>query len=144
MASLAMLLGVQTLHSPIVHMLECGSDGCHVHSQTSSHDRASDSSESEAHVHVHVHHGHVHVHVHHTNQSESCGDSTGDSPVPIPHEHSENCQLCQFLTQALHPVMLPVLLTGEEAVSAPPVDLLPEVVLVPLTGPYVRGPPLSV
>lgn len=142
MASLAMMLGVQTLHAPFVHVLGCGSGGCHAHSSHQDDSIA----EKTAETHVHVHHGHVHIHHGHSHdhaQGEEADAPACEFPAPS-HQHSDECQICQFLSQSAQPVAQPVLLTGEEAVQAPPVDILPEVVLVLLSGPYVRGPPLCV
>jgi len=151
MASLAMMLAIQTLHSPLQHLQEslptaradsgppaliCGK------SETSC-----------SHSHQHAHSGLV-AHTHTHSHAESCSSSgkncfgeecpshshAGHSHDGHGHSHAD-CLLCQFLTQSAQPVCLPVLLTGEDVVSAPPVDLLPETVLVPLVGPYVRGPP---
>ncbi|WP_437229214.1 hypothetical protein SH661x_001315 [Planctomicrobium sp. SH661] len=134
-ASLAMMLGVQTLHSPLQHALEC------CHSDSCSHKSVAQKTDTKkaarvsscGHTHgKHVHGKHAHSHSHASDEMQHPGDAP---------QHSHDCQLCQFLTQSIQPLALPVLLTGEDVVTAPPVDILPEILLVSLGEPHVRGPP---
>jgi len=156
MASFAMMLAIQTLHSPLQHLQESLST---VRADSGPPALICGRPEADcSHSHQHGHHSHAgwvshtHTHSHADGCLASCDDFSGEECSShsgrhshAGHDHADHshtaCLLCQFLTQPAQPVCLPVLLTGEEMVSAPPVDLLPERVLVPLTGPYVRGPP---
>ena len=134
-ASLAMMLAVQTLHSPLQHVLECAGENCpHRHSEDDSR-------------HASHHHQAAHSHRHSsTDPTVPVADHSSDSSSSEGSSFPENsghsdCVICQFLAQSVHPILLPVLLCGVEVVSIPRIDLLPIAVALPLAGPYVRGPP---
>lgn len=134
-AMLAMLV-VQTFHSPLSHL------GEHVASaqSPSSTERASISASETPcqHVHRHSHGGHCHFHAHSHPPAPSGTD--GDEHH---HPSHHDCGYCQFLTQTAQPVNCPVLLTGVDVVTIRPVDLTPDVIVIPLSKPYVRGPPVQ-
>ncbi|SFJ32037.1 hypothetical protein [Planctomicrobium piriforme] len=150
MASLAMMVFVQTTHSPLMHGLQ-GCEGCHSHgpatasSATCGHQHAKGAGECK--VAAASPCGHVHHHAEHskTDTPAQCSETQcptkGESPDAPSHSHSHDCQLCQFLTHAAQPLSCPVMLVGMEQVVEQPVSEVQAVVTATLPGPYVRGPP---
>ncbi|HWL07202.1 MAG TPA: DUF2946 family protein [Planctomicrobium sp.] len=132
MASIAMLVGVRAVHSPLMHELGacCPASG----DASGSESDCSTQKKTVTSSCGHAHHSHSHE-----------ADPSGpESPtVPAGHDHSDECQLCQFLMQALATISLPVMLTGEERVTERPVSETRLVTAFLLPGPYVRGPPAS-
>ncbi len=143
MASLAMMIGVRAVHSPLAHQLgTCGTKQC---SSTQHCSSGSCSTESEPPVATksscsHVHHSHTQSTTH---RHEGCSDQPSPSD-PIEqghHHHSDECQLCQFLVQVASPIACPISLVGEDLVTRQPISEVVEGITFSLPGPYVRGPP---
>lgn len=140
-AAMLTMLAVQTFHSPLSHL---GED-CHLGQCASTRQGASvkaAKSSCQKHVHRHSHGGTCHVHVHShapVNSGPESSETDGESDHDHPLHH--DCGYCQFLTQTAQPVSCPVLLMGEDVVSIRPVDLTPDVIVIPLSKPHVRGPP---
>ncbi len=127
-ASFAMMLSVEMLHSPLHHCCDdqnsCENSGetCPFHSHCHSHQHAD---------------GPTHSHSHQHNETSGC-PSNQESPLP------HGCQICEFLAQAITSVELPVVVEGEEPVNRLIVEVYIFSEVTILSGPYVRGPPVSV
>ena len=150
MASLAMMIGVRTLHSPLLHLLGGCHDSCGTVCQTATPAAKSCSGPHAGHSHAdHSHNGHQHAKSVNKSANEPGSVAKSESPagdsLPGHHApHSDDCQLCQFLTLALAPLEPPVALQGEEQVTQRPVSETPVVLVFSLAGPHVRGPPMPV
>jgi len=146
MASLAMMVGVRAVHSPLVHMLgTCGHQHCHVDRQSETAETSvCQSSSCATHPVQKSTCGHSH-HVAQNSDVQDPADHAETDSLPVSeHHHSDDCQLCQYLTQCAQPVPPPVALVGQEMVTERPVSEVPCVRSLTLPGPYVRGPPLHV
>ncbi|MCA9079991.1 MAG: hypothetical protein KDA58_05500 [Planctomycetaceae bacterium] len=89
--AMAMLLGVQLLHSPLHHVAE------HVAAFRAAQEPVETHSCSHGHAHQHEHAGHGHQHA---DVAVPCGHSHNDAPG---HDHDAECQLCDL---ALAPAMV--------------------------------------
>ncbi|QDT31072.1 hypothetical protein [Thalassoglobus polymorphus] len=138
-ASFAMLLATQWLHSPLLHVVE----SLESHAQTEhaeahqehghSHHHSKTQADQQAHSHGCCHsHGHAHP---------AAADGKPTCPHPHPHP-AEDCHICSFLTERASTLSCDIEISGTESV-----EFAIDAVAIFFSAPsqyraFVRGPPV--
>ena len=111
-ASFAMLLATQWLHSPLHHVAESLESSAHPE-------------HSESHEHHHDHgHSHQHTDSHacsHSHERSAAEAQEKDPTCPHPHPHpDDDCHICHFLAERASTLNNSVELSGVESVESTP------------------------
>ncbi len=138
-ASFAMMLVTQWLHSPLHHLVESIEPGDQQHHQCEEQKKT-----GQAHCHSHTHHGsnaHTHCHSHSSSENEK-SDANSKSGPPCNHHHpGGDCKICQFLAEKVSHSQMSVELTGTESVDVISDSAVVVVLLQIRCRFFVRGPP---
>lgn len=153
-ASFAMLLGTQWMHSPLHHLVDevsaraaadCAATTCSVRATTDceTHEHSRSHAHNHSYNHAHSHSDHdIHAHDGDLDNSHQSFKSTTGEPCHHGHHHPENhCHVCQFVAAKVGLLHHSIEVSGVESVHAV-ADSTQVIVDTPaLFRQFVRGPP---